>query len=372
MKLFLFHAEAGYGHKKVAQVARQALLHEGAHESDVRLFDALDFTPSFFKKLYPATYQYAVQNVPRVWGWFYENLDVPQIYRFIRPFRELHNQLIAGDLLRFVQKESPDVIICTHFLSAQLFSKAKRENRLKAKVIVIITDFFPHTFWQNEGTDLYWVMCKATEQELIRRGVNAEKIIAGGIPVDPKFIPQGRREAVLKTYGLSPNRFTLLLTSGSFGLGPQIEILRVLAAIGDKIQCWVVCGNNKEMQITLDSMQFSFPVKTFGFIDFMPDLMEASDIIVAKTGGSTTTESLAKGVPMVILEPIPGQETRNAKLMLESGAAFAMKQPSELITILRQVLGQPELLISKRAAVKALAKPNAAEEFAKMVLKGGR
>ena len=122
------------------------------------------------------------------------------------------------------------------------------------------------------------------------------------------------------------------------------------------------------MKEQLESMRFSFPVKVFGFVDFMPELMEASDLLVAKSGGATTVESLAKGIPMVVLHPIPGQETRNAKFLKQTNAAFFMQAPEQIKPILYAVLTYPDMLKSKRAAVASIARPRATEDAVKFIL----
>lgn len=366
MNIRIFHATAGHGHKKVAEVIAQTFQKRG--RETVQVLDVLDETPGLMKVVYPASYFYAVKYAPKLWGWFYEMLDKPAFYRWVYPIRRLHNALMGASLLRKLQKEQPDVLVNCHFFTAEHFAHAKRKGLLKAKLITVITDFFPHSFWVNEGTDYYWVMGEEGKKELIRRGVAESQIIAGGIPVAEVFKPTGRKESLLQRWNFKKDRLTLLFTSGSFGLGPQEAILKELAPFKDQIQCLVVCGNNKELQQRLQSQTWPFPVQVFGFVDFMADLMEASDLMLAKSGGSTTTESLAKGLPMIILDPIPGQETRNAQLLLARNASFSMSEPAQIKTIMKAVLENPKLLQNKHLEIRKMARPNAAEDFVTFIL----
>lgn len=368
MKILLFYANAGHGHKQVAQVIAAEFKKRGLTDHEVKLFDALDFTPAFFRKSYPAVYQYAVKNIPGLWGWFYETLDKAGIYRWIHPLRSLHNRLMARGLLALARKENPDFILCTHFLSSEFFANARRKGEIQAKVITVITDFLPHTFWVTEGMDLYWVMGKEGGLELKRRGIPESKIRAAGIPVADVFKPKGIKNEIRAKWGFSNTRLTLLMTSGSFGLGPQEQMLDALVPLKDKIQCFVACGNNTALQQTLEKRNFPFPVKIFSFIDFMADLMEASDLIIAKSGGSTTTEALTKEVPMIVIDPIPGQETRNAEVLKSRNAAFIMKHPFQLKVIVQAVLDHPEILETKKIEIRRLGKPEAAKDLADWVL----
>ncbi len=375
MKISIFHASAGHGHKKVAQVLCDALKRQAPSEADCEVFDALDFTPPVFRSTYPALYYNSVKHAPALWGWAYETADRPLVYRFLRPLRSLANRVNGRGILEKVHAENPAVVVSTHFFTAELLASAKMRGEIRTHLITVITDFYPHTFWVNPGTDLYWVMSSEGAEELLRRGVDPVRIRAAGIPVDPAFKPQGAKESLLKRWDFSRERFTVLMTSGSFGLGPQEELLKALRPYGKRLQCFVVCGNNSALEARLKALDFGFPVRVFGFVDFMPDLMEASDLLVAKSGGSTTTEALSKELPMVVMEPIPGQESRNARLLGDRHAAFFIKSPGQIATIMKVIFDQPGILEAKRSEIRMLARPDAAAELARYVLdqaKGGR
>ncbi len=369
MKILIFHASAGHGHQKVAEVLRQTFLDRGFGPDEVILEDALKSTPFFFRRIYPAAYFYAVKYAPALWGWFYETLDRPAVYRIFRSLRWIANQMTGRNLLRRTLGQNADVILSTHFFPAELFASAKQRGTLKAHLITVITDFYPHTFWVNEGTDAYWVMGDEARQDLEKRGVSPGQIHTGGIPVDPRFQPSGRKYEILKRWNFDENRLTLLMTSGSFGLGPVAAILRALENFQDRIQCFVVCGMNQALQKTLKGERFGFPIQVFDFIDFMSDLMEASDLVIAKSGGSTTAETLVKGIPMIVMRPIPGQETRNATLLKQYNAAFFMEKPEQIKPIVQTVLNHPEILEAKKRQIHRLAKPHAADDLVSFVVK---
>ncbi|HOW87928.1 MAG TPA: glycosyltransferase [Candidatus Omnitrophota bacterium] len=371
MKIDILHATAGEGHRKIALAIQEGFTRLGPSTLQLRTLDSLKYTDDLFQKTYTPFYYWAVRHAPNLWGWSYDILDHACVYKTLRPLRSLTNSAHTKLLLEDAVKNQPDVIIATHFMPPEILGRAKLKGLIRSKIVTVITDFFPHTFWVNPGTDHYWVMAEETKQELVRRGVPESIITAGGIPVAAAFKPTGRKIEILKKYGLEENRFTLLLTSGSFGLGPQEAILEELKAFKDKVQCFVVCANNKELKAILDAKTYPYPVKIFGFIDFMPDLMEASDLMVAKSGGSTTSEALAKGVAMAVMEPIPGQETRNAKLLKLRDAAFFLKKPEEIRGIVQTILEDPATLSKKRAAIAQLARPNAADDLVKMVLTDG-
>ncbi len=370
MKIDIIHATAGEGHRKIAMAVQDGLARLGRNDLQVRCLNCLDYTDAMFQRTYTPFYLWVVRHAPNLWGWAYEILDHAWVYKLIRPLRSLTNSLHAKPLLEDIVRNQPDVIVSTHFLPPELLGRAKQQGLIKSKMITVITDFYPHTVWVNPGTDHYWVMADETKQDLIRRGVPDANVTAGGIPILPDFKPAGKKSEILKRHGFDESRFTILLTSGGFGLGPQEAILEELKAFKDKIQCFVVCANNKELKAILESKSYPFPVKVFGFIDFMPDLMEASDLMVAKSGGSTTSEALTKDVVMVVMAPIPGQETRNVKLLRLRDAAYFLKEPHEIYSIVKSILDDSSALQKKRDAIKLLAKPNASEDLVKMILAG--
>ncbi len=372
MKIYIFHASAGHGHQRVAEVIEKVFHMRGLSADEVKVEDSLHSTSPFFRWIYPESYYRMVRDHPALWGWFYETFDLPGVYKMIRPFRESINQLEGGRLLKRMRREKPEHILCTHFFTAELFSRAKLKGKIKATVTTVITDFYPHAFWVHPGTDYYWVMNEESETELRRRGVPKEKIRVGGIPVDPAFKPTGRKKELLKKWGFKEDRFTVLFSSGSFGLGPTDKALAELEHYADRVQCFVVCGNNRHLKSRLDKEHFSFPVQVFGFVDFMADLMEASDLMVAKSGGSSTVESLAKDLPMVVFHPIPGQELRNAQFLKSHNASFFMEHPEQIKNILKAIFENPDLIKDKHKMIREIAKPNAADDLVTFILEEER
>ena len=370
MKIDIIHATAGEGHRKIALAIQEAFARSGHPDLQVRLLDSLDYVTPMFKASYAPFYYWSVLHAPNLWGASYEFLDNPFVYKLCRPFRSLTNSIHCQRLLETVRENQPDVVVSTHFLPPELLGRAKHHRKLNAKLLTVITDFAPHTFWVNPGTDHYWVMADETKEDLVCRGVPRDMITAGGIPISGAFKPTGQKEDFLKKYGLEPDRFTVLLTSGSFGLGPQEAILEELKSFSDKVQAIVVCARNKELKDRLDAKTYPYPVKVFGYVDFMPELMEASDLMIAKSGGSTTSESLAKGVAMVVMHPIPGQETRNVKLLKLRNAAFFLDKPREIRGIMQNIFSDPKLMEQKRSAINRLARPEAADDLVRMVVEG--
>lgn len=369
MRIAIFHASAGHGHQKVAEAIREGLLDSGMRDSEIILKDVLDDTPAWFKTIYTSLYFNSVKHTPRLWGASYDLADHPTLYQnVVRYLRRFLNYLVTQRFVDFVRQEKPEAVVCTHFLSPEVIGQLKQKGLLHSFLLTVITDFIPHTFWANPGTDHYWVMSDEGKENLVRRGIAPEKITAGGIPVALRFRPTGQKKEIRKKEGLDPNRFTILMTGGSFGLGPYKEVLEEMQEFSDKIQVMVVSGRNEALRRTLESVKTGFPLKIYGFVSHMDELMEASDLMIAKPGGATTSESLAKGIPMIVLEPIPGQEAGNARLLKERNAAFFLGQPRDVRTILEGIFDYPKVLDEKRQSIEKLGKPEAAVRLAQFLL----
>lgn len=360
----ILHASAGEGHRRAAAAVEAALVRGGVSTADIEVADALDFGSAFFKKSYTGFYYWCVKNLPAIWGVFYHLLDHPAIYAVMYPVRRLYNAWHGRKLLQHISQTKPDWIICTHFFSAELLGNAKKHHKNIGYLTVLVTDFHPVRVWMHEGIDAYWVLSEEAKQTLVRRGAAAEKVTPGGFPIMPEFQKQGNRDAVLKKYEFEASRLTVLLTTGSFGLGEQEKILDGLCAAKDDIQCFVVCGRNQSLCDALQSKAYPYPVKIFGFVDFMADLMDAADLMVAKPGGATTAEAMAKGVPMIATGAIPGQETENLKFLLKENSVFSADTSDEIVRMIQRIVNDRNLLIEKKRICDRLSNPRAADDLA--------
>ncbi|MBI4357845.1 MAG: hypothetical protein HY584_00975 [Candidatus Omnitrophica bacterium] len=366
-KVLILYVEAGHGHKKVAEAVRDELRSRNVPGLSVDIFDALRKTNWLFRNFYPKAYYFLVIFAPWLWGFFYYVTNLPMIYGLIAPIRTLWNWIQSSNLRAYLEREQFDFILFTHFFPAEVSATAKQKGRLRATLITIVTDVIPHAVWINPGTDSYWVMAEESRQRLLRSGVSEDQIYPNGIPISREFITTNDRPALEKKLGLQPNRLSILFSSGSFGIGPTEQVLDSFRDLRDQIQVLVVCGNNRSLYGSLSGKQFPFPLILFGFVDNMHEIMSVSDLLIAKPGGATTCESLAKKLPMIILEPIPGQESYNAEWLIKRRAAFGMDRPGTIKDLVQEMIQNPELLASAKKAIEEIAKPHAASDLADFI-----
>lgn len=375
MKILITHAYAGIGHKKAAEAVYEVLAH--FKDVDATVVDVLDYTNAFFKFLYPSLYSFLINRAPFLWGFFYYLLDFNLVDIFLAPGRNAFHNYVARRFGQFVLKENPDVIICTHFLPAEVVSGLKRKNIFKGKLVTVITDFLPHSFWLARASDYFIVAVERTKKDLLRRGIEEGRIKVLGIPCNPVFSISKPRQALLEKLGLREGFFNLLIMRGGFGTSLMTKIVNGICSvepeIKNRLQLVIICGNNKKLSEELKKIRASEfglgGLSVFGYMDNIDEFMEVSDCIITKSGGLTVSEALSKKLPMIVIQPIPGQETRNCKILVGYGTAVRVNSVKQTIDCVRDFIRFPERIIGMKARLGLLAYPDAAERIAEFVLR---
>ena len=372
IKVLILYVDAGHGHRKVAEAVEKELRSRNLPNFRIEIADALERTNWLFQSSYPQIYFHLVRWVPWLWGFFFYFLNFPEIYFFISPLRSFWNRLQSVKLRRYLKSEQFDFILFTHFFPAEVCATAKKNGELNAQLITIVTDVIPHKVWQNSGMDSYWVMAEESAETLIKGGVSRQQIYSKGIPVSSEFLQKNNSVLLKEKLGLKQDRLTILFTSGSFGIGPTEAVLDSFQKLNNQIQALVICGRNHVLFESLNRKRYPFPVILFGFVNNMHEMMSASDLLIAKSGGATMCESLVKTIPMVIMSPIPGQESYNAKWLLSHQAAFQITNPGEVKEIVSRILSQPNMLESMHKAIERIAKPHATRDIVDFILERSR
>ncbi len=373
MKIFIIYASSGAGHKRASEAIYKAFQEENASGLDIKILDSLNWTNKFFKWLYPSIYLYSVHYLPSVWGFFYALFDHQKLDYFVSSLRRFLNDINSKKLVQFLKDEKPDVIICTHFFATEVISDMKRKMNFKTKLISVITDFGVHAFWVSRDVDRYVVGTEDTKTDLMKRGIEQDRINVLGIPVDPAFSKKVRRDEMCRKLDIKPGVFTVLIVSGGFGVGPVERLARRISKLNlpdNPLQLLIVCGRNPRLYEDINGIDFdkNNHVQIYGFVENIDELMSVSDIIISKSGGLTVAESLAKDLPMIIVSPIPGQEARNCRLLVRYGASIELNRVSQIDTALFKMTSSPDILNKMKESILGIAKPNSARDVVRMVL----
>jgi processive 1,2-diacylglycerol beta-glucosyltransferase len=333
--------------------------------ADIKLFDALDYMTPTFRKSYPFAYLFAVRHIPKLWGWGYYFSDIRWIDQMARVFRRNTNSIQGKSFMRLLVEEKPDLVITTHFLPNELISWLKKRGQFQTKLVTCITDYYPHAWWKDSGVDLYITPSRDLIPRLIKMGIAAEKIVTIGIPIDPVFGYHTDRIEMRQKLGFKKELFTVLITSGGFGVGPVRELVAQIKQITTPLQIIVICGNNSKLQDDLTELtkKSIHSFRVFGFVQNMHELMAASDVMVSKSGGLTSSEAMAKGLPLITLRPIPGQESNNCKFLLKYNAGVRAKNEYFARRAIENLLKDPGKLKTLRNNMMRIGRPQAAKEI---------
>ncbi|HZZ73598.1 MAG TPA: glycosyltransferase [Pirellulales bacterium] len=373
-RILILSASVGAGHLRAAQAVELAL-REVAPDATVENVDVLQLATPVFRRLYGKAYLDLVNHAPQMLGYLYDLLDRPpaKMGQGDR-LRYLAQKLNTGKFLKYLQRGRWDVIVNTHFLPTEMIAHLRNNGKLQTPQLTVTTDFETHRLWIHPPCDHYFTATAEGAANLAHWGVDRATISVSGIPIHPVFSRPKNRADVLARQGLQGDRPIVLLLAGGFGVGPIAKIFRGVAALERPLEIVTVAGRNEKLreQLEAESVPSHQRVKHLGFTDQMDELLAVADIVLTKPGGLTTSEVLARGAAMAIVNPIPGQETRNSDYLLENGAAIKINNLATLPFKLSELLENPARLRTLKENALRLGKPQAAFEVAAAALAWAR
>ncbi len=366
MRILFLSASVGVGHLSAANAVSDAL-HDIDPNARTPVVDSYKYAALVVSRVVSDGYLRMVKTIPQMYRYIYNRAErATEVGRF----RTWAHQFTAGNLRPLLLRERPDAVVCTHAFPCGAMAEYKREFPDAPPVVGIVTDFAVHGFWIHDNIDRYVVATDAMRAVLAARRVPAERISVTGIPVRREFAPGAESRAALRERLDLPNdRYVVLLMGGGLGIAPIERMLRVLDSVRAPLAAVVVAGRNsrvsRRLSQTADAV--NYPVRALRFVENVYDYMHAADAFVTKPGGLSTAEALVAQVPMVLCKPLPGQEERNARVLVEAGAAVRTRRVDDLPGALEGVLTDPRRRERMVAAARRLGRPDAAGEAASMI-----
>ena len=374
MKILIFYASYGGGHLNAAKSIHDCLKNDYKDKNiDVELIDCMKYVNKALEKMTTKAYNEMAKKMPWAWGRIYSDSQRGPLAHIT----SRSNKIMAIKLLRLLREKQPDLIISTHPFGSQMCSYLKRKGKISAKIATIMTDFAPHDQWLvgSDDTDYYFVAQKKKKKYLLRKGIPNTKVFATGIPLSSKFLITFDKEKIFKELNLKPDKKTILFFGGGeFGLGKTrtVEIFEGFVKYCTDMQIIAISGKNEKMKMAFEKIVSEYQRKdsviVFGYTSQVPEFMSISDLVVTKPGGLTTTESLASHLPMVIINPIPGQEEKNAKFLVKNGIAIWIKKEDNVIEVLENLFSHPETLETMKENTKKLAKLHSTKDICDILL----
>lgn len=331
--------------------------------------NSFNYTNPILEKVINRTYMEVVRRTPEVWEYLYDN---PKVLKKTQKLREMFHKFNTGKLKTLLDEFRPNAVVCTQAFPCGMVADYKRTSGMKIPLIGILTDYAPHSYWIYTEVDRYIVPSDATGKKLIDNGVDPHKVAVYGIPIDERYSRHPKKDALCRKLGLDLSVPRVLIMGGTQGLGPIRDIVRALDRSSTGMQLIVACGTNKKLYAWLKDRHCHKKVLRFAYADNIDELMEVSTVVLTKPGGITTAEALAKGLPMVIMHPLPGQEAMNTRFLLAEGVAVKEETPQDAVILLEELLYNTDKLAVMSAKAKALARPDSSARIAKLTLELAR
>ena len=365
MRVLLFSVTAGEGHNSTAKAIARSLESMGA---ETRIVDAYRTAGRIMYHTVAGGYLLVSSYLKHGYGMVYRVLEHRRGNSYRRSLIRRSGRSLAKKFKRIIDEYDPDVIVCTHCFAARILDIVKERGDIRAKTLGIVTDFTMHPYWEEAlRLDRLIIPCEPLTENARKKGFTDAQIRPYGIPVHPKFSTAVDKSEAKCLLGLDKDLPTLLVMSGSMGHGNMVRVLRRLDKLPVPFQTIVVCGNNKKAHARIARAAWKKPILNLGYTDNVPLLMDASDLIVSKPGGLTTSEALTKRLPMIIVSPIPGHEDRNVDFLTEKGSAVAATRRYPLPEAVKDLISSPQKREEMQKSIGVIRKPGAVTDLCREV-----
>ncbi len=370
-KILIFYASYGGGHLSAAKSIKEQL-EENYANLQIEMIDCVKYINKALDKITTAAYREMAKKAP--WAW--EQVYYKSQGGLLGKVSTTSNKIMAVKMVKLFREFQPDMVISTHPFGSQMTSYLKQKKKTNCKLATIMTDFKSHDQWLigNKFVDFYFVSNFSMKEELLQNEIPESKIFVTGIPISNRFLQTYDKKAIFSSFGLLPNKRTILFFGGGeYGLGKDktVAILQALTTFPN-IQVVAIAGKNEKMKqeferiVTEKNKQDT--IKVLPFTDKVPELMSISDIVITKPGGLTVSESLASHLPLIVINPIPGQEEENAIFLEKMECAIWLKKEENPEEVLYTVLNDSEKIEKMKNLTKNFAKPNSTKDICSILL----
>ena len=359
------------GHLSAAKAIKE-YIEENYKDTDIQMIDCVEYVNKYLNKITTKAYSDMAKVAPKAWGYIYKKSESGIVGKFSIDI----NKLMAIKLHKLLRNFGPDYVISTHPFSSFMCAYLKKKGKCNFKLSTVLTDFAPHDQWlmYPEFVDSFFVAHDGMKKSLASKGIDKNKIHVTGIPLSNRFLKDYNNAETLQEFGLENNKPTILFFGGGkMGLGKSrtLEILKILASDFKDFQIIAISGKNKDMYNSFKEIVVNAnredSIKLLEFTDKVPQLMKISDVVITKPGGLTTTESLASNLPMIIINPIPGQEEENAEFLEYNKVGIWIRKNDNVKKKLESTLSDYTKLNEMKENTKALANLHSTENICKTI-----
>jgi 1,2-diacylglycerol 3-beta-galactosyltransferase len=364
-KILMLIMDAGGGHRASADAIIEGLTHLYGDEVCATIVDISKEISLPLMRPVDDVYRWLTADGVWLWKALWRTDGKPWLAqvgsRMLTP-------LFSSTLERVISNEAPDLVVGLHSLVNHIPLRVLRKKmHTNIPFATVITDMVTvHPAWVCPDVDFCMVPTEAARQKAVQYGMAPERVDVVGQPVSLKFATRtGAKADLRRRLNIDLKRPGVLIVGGGDGIGPLYEIARAVATRVPNAQLLIVAGRNRSLKRRLESTVWEIPTHVFGFVDNMPELMGASDLLITKAGPGTLAEAFTVGLPVVISGYIPGQEKGNVDYVLENKAGAYATDPVEIAEIVREWLwAGSDAFHQEVANAAALARPGAVLDIA--------
>lgn len=371
-KILIFYGSYGGGHLSAARSIKEYITNN-YEDTNVYMVDCIEYINKALNRVTTKAYSEIAKNAHWIWKKVYYGAEDGAFSKL----NDKTQKLLSIKLNKLIQDYNPDLIISTHPFSSHMCAVLKKKKKINTKIATILTDYAPHKQWLMYPAyiDYFFVAHQGMKQDLLKRKIKENQIKVTGIPLSNRFLANYNKEKILSEFNLSSKKRTILFFAGGeqgFGKDKVFKMLKTIIEKFPNLQVIAISGKNEKMKKSFDKLvektNSDETVKVIKYTNKVPELMSVSDLVITKPGGLTTTESLASGLPIIVINPIPGQEEENAEFLESKGVAVWIKKDDSIEDELYEILNSEEKLKSMKINARLLAKKNSTKDICEILL----
>lgn len=369
MKILFLSVPTGGGHHQAAKAMQSYFA--GRNDVECRILDIAENVNSALAEALSKGYILTTTITPRIYGSLYDLLDtrsnhaqgeVSKTNRFL-------STAFRKKLYTYINSYRPDVIVSTHLFATITLNRIAKHHPMNAWLISIVTDYTIHPMWEQARSDYFITASELLSYQALKKWGTTEHVLPLGIPIHPKFSEKIPKSEARERLGIA-DKYTVLVMMGSMGYGTRmVDMLKGLDSLEEDLQVLVVCGNNHKLKSRISKRKWKKSVHAYGFVENVDVFMDACDCIITKPGGLSTSEALAKHLPILMLDPIPGQEDRNKEFMQNNGIALNLSDTFTAEEAVYQLIHYPFKATYLSGNAQRFAKPYAARDLGEFLVK---
>ena len=350
MNILLFYASYGSGHLSAATAIEQ-YIRENYPDAKTLKIDCVEYINKSINKISTSAYKSIILKTPVLWGQVYKLLKNDTIL----DITQFSNRFMAKKIFTLFEDFEPDLVISCHPLGGQITSFLKSHKKTNCKLATVMTDFASHKQWLigKDYTDYFFVSNIEMKTSLISEGIYPNKIYVSGIPISPNFYKNYNKENIYKSLNIEKNKKNIIFFGGgSLGLSSSSNIQAILTSLlqatDESYQIIIISGKNQKLyndfQKTINNTYHKSQIKLIDFTTELPELLPITSFVITKPGGLTITECISTNVPILLINPIPGQEKENAQYIADNKMGIWIKTNKPTSEYFQEIFNDTKLI----------------------------